>query len=64
MKSKNFIQIVIEVIFIFLSTTLFLSYLGYLIDKNFKTSPLFLMIFLIIGIFLSLYLLYLYNKNI
>ncbi|MBC7194470.1 MAG: AtpZ/AtpI family protein, partial [Caldisericia bacterium] len=62
-KNKNFFQIIIEVISIFLSSTLFSTFIGFLIDKKFKTTPLFILIFLIFGIFLSLYLLYLYNKN-
>lgn len=64
MKNKSFIQIVFEIIFIFLSTTLGFGFIGNLIDRKLNTSPIFLLLFSISGVFLSLYLLYLYNKNI
>ncbi|MCX8095144.1 MAG: AtpZ/AtpI family protein [Caldisericia bacterium] len=64
MKNKSFLQIVFEVIFIFLLTTLGLGLLGYLIDKKLNSFPLFILIFSIVGIIVSLYLLFIYNKNI
>jgi F0F1-type ATP synthase assembly protein I len=63
MKNKSIIQIIIEITFIFLTSTLLLTFLGFLIDKKFKTYPIFIITFLTVGIILSLYLLYLYNKT-
>ncbi len=64
MKNRNLLQIIMGVVLIFVSITLSFIYVGILIDRLLKTTPIFLIIFAIISIFLSLYIIYIYNiKN-
>lgn len=64
MKNKNMLQIIFGIIMIMLSISGVGVYIGILLDKLFNSSPIFLVIFTLIFVSLSLYFVYIYHlKN-